>query len=333
MFSPALRRLARGVVLPSTLLVARVAAAAEAPTAAELNAAREQFMAAEKDEDAQRWSDALEKLQRVARVKLTSGVRYHTALCKEHLGRLVEAMNDYKAAAAQARTENATDVLRLVDRRIAESTERTPQVVIVLVPSTPEATVLLDGQPIAAGTPLPVDPGTHTIDASASGRTASSATVTVQERDSTRIELRLDPVAPAPVASPPAPVIESPEPARSAVPEPRPPRAPTVTIVAAATAGALAAGGLAAYLVAGSQHSDSVQGCAQIVSTQTDACDAGKNSVRAWDWVGVGAWAGAAVAGAVAIVSLVRSHAGGAGAAPAASLVVAPASMRLEGTF
>ncbi len=113
-------------------------------------------MAAEKDEDAQRWNDALVKLERVAQVKLTSGVRYHTALCEEHLGHLVAALSDYEAAAEQAHAENATDVLRLVDRRIADSTERTPQVVVVVVPSVPDAILLLDGQPIAAGAAIRV---------------------------------------------------------------------------------------------------------------------------------------------------------------------------------
>ena len=56
--------------------------------------------------------------------------------------------------------------------------------------------MLLDGQPIAAGAQIPVDPGTHTIDASAPGRSASSTTVTLQERDTTRVEVKLEPVAP-----------------------------------------------------------------------------------------------------------------------------------------
>ncbi len=327
MFLRTLRRLAL-LVAPAALLSAGVASADDAPTPAQLKAARELFMAAEKDEDAQRWSDALEKLQRVAQVKLTSGVRYHTALCEEHAGHLVAALNDYTAAADQARAENAADVLRLVGKRIADATERTPRVVVMVVPTAPDAIVLVDGQPVAAGSSVPVDPGTHTIDASATGRSGSSTTVTVQEHDATRVEMKLEPVAPPPL--PPTPAIAQPEP-RAAVRQVALSTPRTLTIVAAATAAGLAVGGLGAYLVAGSEHTDSVQACAQRVSTQPDACDARKNGVRAWDWVAVGAWAGAAAAGTLVLVSLVRSGPGNASAA--ARLTVGPTTMRLEGTF
>src|ERR1700750_421558 len=115
-----LRRSAAAWLLSSLAALAAAPARADsaptAPSAADLKAARDLFIAAEKDEDAQRWADALDKLERVAAVKRTSGVRYHTALCEEHLGRLRAALEDYKGAAAQARDENATDVLRLGDK-------------------------------------------------------------------------------------------------------------------------------------------------------------------------------------------------------------------------
>ena len=209
------------VAIPLSTLLARVALAGDAASDAQLRAARDLFVAAERDEDEQRWSDALEKLQRVALVKLTPGVRYHTALCEEHLGHLVAALSDYKAAASEARTENASDVLRLVDRRIADSTERVPHLAIVLVPSSPEATVRLDGQPVAPGVSVLTDPGTHTIDAQAPGRAPSTLVVTLQERDATSVEVKLE--AAPPPSAPPAATAETREPAR-AVTDPRPRR-------------------------------------------------------------------------------------------------------------
>ncbi len=336
--------------LPVFTLIAQTAAAADAPSDAQLSAARDLFVSAEKDEDAQRWSDALEKLQRVAQVKLTPGVQYHTALCEEHLGRLVAALNDYKAAADQARAENANDVLRLVDRRIADSTERVPRIVIVLVPSLPDATVRLDGQPITPGEAVLADPGTHAIDVSAPGRTPPPTLVTVQEHDTTRLEVKLGPTPPPPPA--PAAKVEAPR------PEPSPvvlenggsSKERTVAIVAAVGAVGLAAAGFGAYLVAGMKHTDSVQACAQVVSHQPDACDDQKNAVRAWDWAGVGAWAAAAAAGSVAVVSLLRLHHetrrvarrgavrpdgadGETVPSPSTRVVLGPASMGIEGTF
>src|SRR5438105_1618308 len=84
-----------------------------------LERARQLFVQAEIDEDKERWSEALEKLRAVSQVKLTAGVRYHLALCEEHLGQLVRALSDYRAAEEQARTENAKDVLRIVGKQLA----------------------------------------------------------------------------------------------------------------------------------------------------------------------------------------------------------------------
>src|SRR5579859_6139186 len=199
-----LRTLARlaMVAAPLSTLLAPTAGAGEATPDPTLSAARDLFLAAERDEDAGRWSEALDKLNRVAQVKLTPGVRYHTALCEEHLGRLVAALNDYKVAAEQARVEKAGDVLRLVDRRVADSAERVPRITIILVPSLPEATVRLDGRPIATGEAVLADPGTHSIDADAPGRRTSVTTVTVEERDATRIQLTLEPDAAPPISTP-----------------------------------------------------------------------------------------------------------------------------------
>ena len=103
----------------------------------------------------------------------------------------------------------------------------------------------------------------------------------------------------------------------------------------------LGAGGLGAYVAAGREHADAVQACAQVVSPLADACDSRKNTVRAWDWISVGAWAGAAAAGTVAILSLVRLHrdavrgdgAGNRAPSPSARVVLGPAAMGVEGTF
>jgi hypothetical protein len=338
--------------LPLLTPIAHTAWAADAPSDAQLSAARDLFVSAEKDEDAQRWSDALEKLQRVAQVKLTPGIRYHTALCEEHLGRLVAALNDYKAAADQARAENANDVLRLVDRRIADSTERVPRIMIVLVPSLPDATVRLDGQPIAPGEAILADPGTHAIDVSAPGRTAPPTIVTVQEHDTARLEVKLGPQPPPAPALAPAAKVEAPRPEPSpVVPENgSSSKERTVAIVAAATAVGLAAAGFGAYVIGSLKHTDSVQACAQIVSHETDACDEQKNAVRAWDWAGVGAWTAAAAAGSFAVVSLLRLHHEASRVArrgavrpdgadgetvpsPSARIVLGPGSMGIEGTF
>jgi hypothetical protein len=320
-------RFAAVTALLLSIAPARTARADAPPTDGQLNAARELFLAAEKDEDAQRWSDALDKLTRVAAVKLTSGVRYHTALCEEHLGRLVAALHDYKAAADQAHAESAADVLRLVDKRLADATDRLPRLVVVLVPALPDATLSVDGVPILSGTSVALDPGSHRVEARAAGRVPTETTVSVLERDSTSIEVRLEPL-PAPAA--PTPAFTPAQEGGAVGTRAEAPRDRTLALVATAGTLVLAAGGIGAYVMASTEHSDAVSSCAQVVSPRTDACDSQRNTVRAWDWIAIGAWAGAIATGALATVSFIRLHHD---ADTSARLVVGPGSIGFRETF
>jgi hypothetical protein len=69
----------------------------------------------------------------------------------------------------------------------------------------------------------------------------------------------------------------------------------------------LAAGGLGAYLAAGSEHERAKGFCSRLVSTSSTACDSEKNNVRAWDWVAASAWAAAALSATVAAYSWTAS--------------------------
>jgi hypothetical protein len=321
-------RLAAATFLLSSIGSATAAHAEPPPTQRQLSAARELFMSAEKDEDTQQWGDALDKLQRVAAVKLTSGVRYHTALCEEHMGHLVAALRDYKAAASQARAEHAADVLRLVDKRVADATDRLPTLTVVLVLDVPDATISVDGEPVTSGVPVPVDPGTHKIDAHAPGRVPTTTTIAVVEHDSASVEVKLELVAP-PRAAMAAAATPTPEPESRPSPSAAP-RGRTLGFVEAAAALGLAAGGFGAFVVASHEHSDAVDACAQIVSPRTDACDSRRNIVRAWDWVAVGAWTGAVVAGTLATVSFVRLRHE---TTASTQVLVGPASLVVRGSF
>jgi hypothetical protein len=331
MILPPLGRLAVAVTLPISMLLARGASAADVTPEAQLRAARDLFHEAEKDEDALRWADALDKLARVAQVKLTPGVLYHTALCEENLGHLLAAMRDYKAAASQARTENAADVLRLVDKRIVDSTGRIPHLVVFVEPSAPDAVVRLDGEAIPPGEPVAADPGAHTVETAAPGRSPSIVTVTLQEGEATSVKVTLDLVVAAPAAT--TPEAEDVRRTPLAGPEGESRKTRSLAFVETGAAVALAAGGVGAYFAAGGQRDRAVRDCAQVVSTRSDACDSEKNGVRAWDWVAIGAWAGAAAAGTLAVLSFERLHRSAAQSNRSAHLFVTPASAGIEGSF
>ena len=334
------RRRHCGSVVAALLGMGVVTSSAQAgPADVEVRMARQLFADAEKDEDAGRWNDALVKLRRVAQVKLTAGIHYHIALCQEHVGQLATALDEYTSADMQARSESATDVLRLVGKRIADLGPRVPGLTIRLVPSVADATVTLDGaklSPAVLGTALPVDPGEHHIEAGAADRPTTMRTVTMHERDVTVVDLPLAEPSPPPSVVLPA-ATSRPDPAGG--PAPSPPEAtgdngpsrPSRGGAILATGGAvvLAGGGVAAFLAAGSAHTRAVSQCAALVSTSPDACDSEKNGVRSWDFTAAGVWLGAAAATTVAIILWARPST----SATSAQLVFGPGSMILRGGF
>jgi hypothetical protein len=330
-----------GVAL-SLFVVGRTASAD--PTEAELRAARQLFLDAEKDEQAQLWSEALGKLQRVSQVKLTAGVRFHLALCWEHTGKLAMALDGYTTAGAQARAENAQDVLRLVGTKIAELSLRVPRLTLHVIPDVADTAVTLDGaklQPTTIGTVMPVEPGQHRVEATAPNRPPAAVEFIVREREQRTLEIKLLEPVPAPAAAPapapaptqaptpaPAPAPDTTLPATAPVDMPRSP-GHTGAIVATIGAAVLAGGGAGAFLVADKAHSDAATQCAQIHSTAADACDSLKNNVRRWDFTAAGEWIAASAIGAVAIILWTHRPASGS----SASLRLGPGAVELGGRF
>jgi hypothetical protein len=336
-------RRAVGSLLAALLVTLAASTAHASPTDAEVRGARELFANAENDEDAARWGDALEKLRRVAQVKLTAGVRYHTAMCEEHLGQLATALDEYTSAEGQARSENAQDVLSLVGKRIADLGPRVPRLTIRVVPASADAVVTLDGARVPAailGTAIPLDPGEHLIEAKAADRATTATSVTLRERDVTSIDVKLGEPTPGPVPrrleTPSAP---PPRPPPEPIPPPaQPPVAPSSAagassrsgaILATAGAGVLATGGIVAFVLAGKAHSTAVDQCSTMVTSASDACNSLKNTVRELDFVAAGAWIAAAAVGTFAVVLWAQPS------SPRVStqLLLGPGSIGLGGRF
>jgi hypothetical protein len=337
-----------GLALAAFLAVILVPSVARtAPAEDEVRAARRLFAEAEKDEDASRWADALEKLRRVAQVKLTAGIHYHIALCEEHLGQLATALDQYTSAEGQARAENAQDVLALVGKRIEDLGPRVPRLTIRLAPHA-DAAVALDGARLPAavvGTALPVDPGEHRIEVTAPDRPSTRKDVTLRERDMTTIHVEVAEAAPrravARAITPPSPRSTPTDPGphspgASPGAEPLPVAgggSHASAVLATVGAVALAGGGVAAFFLAGSAHETAVEQCARIHSVAPGACDGQRASVRGWDFAAAGAWLGAAAIGAVAVVEWIRPSSQAVSSAPTAHLLVGPASLGVGGRF
>ena len=86
---------------------------------------------------------------------MTSGIRFHLALCEEKLGQLVPALDDYSAAQVAAQRENNRDVLDQVAAPLAALKARVPTLTLNMPPSLVGAAgveLLVDGKSV----PLPV---------------------------------------------------------------------------------------------------------------------------------------------------------------------------------
>jgi hypothetical protein len=156
---------------------------AHAQSPDELKAARELFQEAYKDESEQRYADALEKFQRVAKVKESASVRYRIATVLAAMGRLREARDGYRALAA-ARGEQKTDqeVADSAAEKAAELDKRIPKLVVRLDEHTPQgARVSIDAAPVSAGAAVELDPGEHLVAGSAPGANPYEQKVTLPE--------------------------------------------------------------------------------------------------------------------------------------------------------
>ncbi len=278
--------------------------------------AREAFARAEKEEDRENWAVALEDLRRVAGVKMTAGVRFHIAHCEAGLGRDIAALEDYTAAEKLGREEHNKDVVDATAEAIAALRAKIPTVSIRVPSDVTDVEIMLDGKLLPSAlwaTSIPLEPGTHRIDARAPGRTPYTTSLVVKDREASTLEVRL-------VAAPPAPAAT---PASTVIAPPREESAPKHTAAIVATGGAvlMAGAGFGAFVVAGGKQSDAQSTCATSVT-----CASAKGPVQLWDGVALGAWAGAAVVGTVAVILWLRPSSD-------TRIVAGPSTLRFEGTF
>jgi hypothetical protein len=169
-----------------------------------LKRAREQFGQALALQTAGDWAGALALLKDVAAVKSTPQVRFNMALCEERLGRLVAALGDYELAAADARAEKADQVAEEVEVRLEALRQRIPKITIKRGAGAETASVVVDGVAVGdsvVGTPMPTDPGPHTVEAQAPGFKPFRQSLRVAEQQNETVELVLEALPPAPVVS------------------------------------------------------------------------------------------------------------------------------------
>jgi hypothetical protein len=220
--------------------------------------------------------EACPKFQESVRLVPKVSTLLNLADCYEQSGRLASAWARYMEAAAMAKDAGQRDREAFARERSDALKDRVPKLTID-VTDAPHAGLVVKRDGVEAraamlGAPLPVDPGAHTIEASAPGKHPWSATVDVAVSESKTVAVpALEDEAPLAPAAPPAP---------PSVPEAAPPSGGMSPMrTAGLVAGAAGVGGLGLGAVFGGL-AIAKKGDADSSGCQGDRCTAAGAAAR-----------------------------------------------------
>ena len=129
---------------------------------------------------------ACPKLEQSYRLKPGTGVLLRLALCQELSGKRATALALYLEAAEQAKAAGNQTIVQLAQNRAATLQPRLSHLTVDLDPSVKQENLRLwcDGTPLeltTLGAGLPLDPGSHLIEAEAPGRKRFEETIVVSD--------------------------------------------------------------------------------------------------------------------------------------------------------
>jgi hypothetical protein len=165
-------------------------------------------------------AEACRKLEESRRLDPLPGTVLNLASCHEREGLTASAMAGYREARAMAERDHRDDRVAFAEEHMKALEPHLSMLVIVVGPDAdrPELSVTRDGIALgraAWGTRIPVDPGTHVVEASAPGKAKRRVEIRVgpdgDVQTATLVPLE-DEAPPPVVAPPPAPVIVPPPP-------------------------------------------------------------------------------------------------------------------------
>jgi hypothetical protein len=207
------------LLLRIALFALGVVAPAAAQTSEELAAARKLFAEALKDEEQHLYDVALEKFQRVQKVRDTAPIRYRIGSCQEGLGHLRQAAVAYQGAIALGKSEpKDQEVVKGAKGRLATVERKMAKLTVSMPESAHDAQLRIDDEPVAQtelARPIPLDPGKHTVSATAKDAAPFRTEISLPEGGHVSLSIALDPVAgimkgQANETSPPTPPKEQP---------------------------------------------------------------------------------------------------------------------------
>jgi hypothetical protein len=159
--------------LLGALWIAVAVAASTPATAGEPSSAAradELFKRARSLMDELRYAEACPLLEESYQLDPAGGTLLNLALCHEATNRTKTAYDEYRLVLEKARADKRADRERVARDRMAGLEARVPAIIVRLAEQDRDATVLLDGVKIEAGTTVRLDPGRHELGVSAPGR-------------------------------------------------------------------------------------------------------------------------------------------------------------------
>jgi hypothetical protein len=138
------------------------------------------------------YAEACQKFAESQRLDPGGGTLLNLALCHEKEGKIATAWADFREALGDARRDRRREREKLAKEHIEALEPRLPRLIVQVmgVAADHGVEVTLDGTVIAAsawGTPIPVDPGEHMVEAQEQGKKKWSGAVTAREREQTTI--------------------------------------------------------------------------------------------------------------------------------------------------
>lgn len=166
-----------------------------------------------------KYDEACPKLADSQRLDPGIGTLLNLGRCYSANGQTASAWATYREAAAAARAEGQAEREALARDEASKLEPRLTRVIIRVFDGGAAAgvTVKRDGEELPQslwGVPMPVDPGQHTMEASAPGKTPRNATFEAKGEGAV-IEVKVPPLSDAPgVTAPPPAAVEPPAPAQ-----------------------------------------------------------------------------------------------------------------------
>lgn len=196
------------VIRAAALAIAVTLVFAEAPAAAQGGdkkaIAEAAFERGRKLMDEGKPAEACPKFEESSRLDPSVGALLNLALCNEQLGRTASAWARYKEAAAMARATGQTDRMGIAEDFAQKLAPKLSRLRIEATSPALGLVIKRDGEVLGStllGDPIPVDPGAHTIEATAPGFLPWVTTIEVGQNPGDKT-VSVPALAPDPAAKP-----------------------------------------------------------------------------------------------------------------------------------